>query len=364
MIENKKNESFKITKGIDLLNKYKDIPEPKILWNGIVEGSSGLITGVGKTGKTTFAENLGIALAVGRNEFFGFPLDGVPRKVLFIHLEERGWRLVLRNKKMISELNDNELKKFSENYFIEHQDFPQYLNSDKDWDVLKNYIDSINPDVIFLDSLTHMCIGEIERSVVAQSFTMKMKQYIFSLKGTTIFTIHHNTKGNDKPMTQDDIAGSRIITQEFDFAFGFGNIPTAKGGNYCAMLYNKDAIKENTKGYLYTFNDNSWVRNLGSDNVFNLYKEVKVDGRADDKNKNLVYEYIYSQVSQGSPVVLTSQIKTAFVENNTLTKQTMHTVLNKLEAECKIEKKRKGEYTINLKNDVENGEGNNIQSNE
>jgi hypothetical protein len=121
-------------------------------------------------------------------------------------------------------------------------------------------------------------------------------------------------------------------------------------------------MKENTKGYLYTFNDNSWVKNLGSDNVFNLYKEVKVDGRVDDKNKNLVYEYISSQVSQDSPVVLTSQIKTAFVETNTLTKQTMHTVLNKLEAECRIEKIGKGEYTIKLNNVVENEEGNNLQS--
>ena len=353
-------DKFNITKGIDLINKYKDMPEPTILWNGIVEGASGLITGVGKTGKTTFAENLGIALAVGRKEFFGFPLDGKPRKVLFIHLEERGWRLVIRNKKMISELNDIEFRNFSSNYYIEHQDFPEYLNTESDWDILKNYIKDISPEVIFLDSLTHMCIGEVEKSSVAQAFTMRLKKYINSLKGSTIFTIHHNTKGNDKPMTQDDIAGSRVITQEFDFAFGFGNIPTAKGGNYCVMLYNKDAVKENTKAYRYTFNGNNWVLNLGSDNIFNLYKEVKVDGRIDDKNKNLVYDYISSQVSQDSPIVLTSQIKAAFVESNTLTKQTMHSVLNKLEKECKIEKKSKGQYTLKSKNEVENGEGNSI----
>jgi len=363
MKDKMKNESFEITKGIDLINKYKDIPEPKILWNGIVEGASGLITGVGKTGKTTFAENLGIALAIGKKDFFGFPLDGEPRKVLFIHLEERGWRIVLRNNKMISELNEDEFNKFSTNYFIEHEDFPQYINTNEDWDVLKSYINTINPDVLFLDSLTHMCIGEIEKSVVAQNFTMKLKEYIFSLKDTTVFTIHHNTKGNDKPMTQDDIAGSRIITQEFDFALGFGNIPTAKGGNYCSMLFNKDAIKENTKGYLYTFNENSWIQNLGTDNVFNLYKEVKVDGRNDDKNKNLIYEYISSQVSQGSPIVLASKISSAFVETNTLSKQTMYTVLKKLEAECKIEKKGKGEYIVKLNNGVGHGEGNSLQSN-
>ncbi|WP_445749616.1 AAA family ATPase [Polaribacter sp.] len=354
-----KNEGFEITKGIDLIESYKNIQEPKILWNGIVEGASGLITGVAKTGKTTFAENLAISLASGRKEFFGFPLDGKPRKVIFIHLEERGWRLVLRSKKMISELNSVELENFSENYFIENQDMPHYLNSDQDWEILRDYIISINPDVVFLDSLTHMCVGEIEKSSVAQIFTMRMKEYILSLNGVTIFTIHHNTKGNDKPMTQDNIAGSRIITQEFDFALGMGNIPTAKGGNYCVMLYNKDAIKDNTNGYKYTFNSNSWVQNIGSENLFNLYNEIKVDGRIDDKNKNLVYNYISSQVSQDSPVVLTSQLKKVFVENNTLTKQTMHTVLNKLEAESKIEKIKKGEYTLKI--EINNGEGDSIQ---
>jgi hypothetical protein len=30
-------------------------PEPIILWNGIVEGSKGMIVGLSKTGKTTMA---------------------------------------------------------------------------------------------------------------------------------------------------------------------------------------------------------------------------------------------------------------------------------------------------------------------
>ena len=57
-------KKFKITNAIDLINRVKTEPEPKIIWNGITEGSKGLIAGVSKTGKTTLAENLAISIAV------------------------------------------------------------------------------------------------------------------------------------------------------------------------------------------------------------------------------------------------------------------------------------------------------------
>jgi hypothetical protein len=45
-----------------------------------------------------------------------------------------------------------------------------------------------------------------------------------------------------------------------------------------------------------------------------------------------------------------------------LSKQTMHTVLKKLEEDSEIVKKGRGEYMLNLKNGVDNGKRNSIQS--
>ncbi|WP_028890807.1 AAA family ATPase [Tenacibaculum sp. 47A_GOM-205m] len=347
------------TRGIDLIKKYKNIPEPKVLWNGIIEGASGLITGVGKTGKTTFAENLAIAFASGKKEFFGFELDGKPRKVLFINLEEKPFRIVRRNKKMINSLSKEQFKNYANNYYIGREDFPEYLLEEKDWSAIRNYILQIKPEIVFLDSLTHMCIGEVEKSAVAQKFTQMFKKYFLSIDGITFFTIHHNTKGNDKPMSQDSISGSRIITQEFDFALGLGNIPTARGGNYCTMIYNKDAIKDNTKAYLYRFNQDSWVENIGSENVFNLYNDVKVDGRTDSKNKERVYDFIQSLDSQGSLTISASILQNQFVKTSTMSKQTLYTCLNKLESEDLIEKEEKGIYKLKMK---KSNERDNLQS--
>ena len=72
------------------------------MWNGIPEGSTGLITGVAKTGKTTFAENLAISLSVGKKEFYGCNMDGIPKKILFINLEENYRIFSRRNEKQIA----------------------------------------------------------------------------------------------------------------------------------------------------------------------------------------------------------------------------------------------------------------------
>ena len=60
-----------VTKASDLILRVESEPEPTIIWNGIVEGSKGMVVGLSKTGKTTMAENLAISIAVGRKEFLG-----------------------------------------------------------------------------------------------------------------------------------------------------------------------------------------------------------------------------------------------------------------------------------------------------
>ena len=342
-----------VVRAIDQINEVQKEPKPNLIWKGIPEGSTGLITGVAKTGKTTFAENLAISIAIGKKSFFNGTLSGVPKKVLFVNLEEsyrlRGWR----NAKQISKLTTKEVELFTENYLTIPKDFPQFLNTEDDWDYLQNYIVKSEAEVVFIDSLTHMCIGEIERSSVAQQFVQKFKSNISSL-GKTVIVIHHNIKGNERPIDQDSIAGSRVILQTFEYAYGFANIPT--GGNYACMLNNKHVPKDDTTAVLYKVNEDGWVEYLESKNKFNLYnKPLKSDGRVDSTNPDLIYKYIQSQGSQGSLVVTTDKLMSEFVQNNTrvMSKDTLFKSLNKLEINGKIKKQGKGKY---INNEVGNGE--------
>lgn len=339
-----KNENkFEINRGVDLLKKFKNEPEPKIIWNGIIEQASGLITGVGKTGKTTFAENLGISLAVGRKSFYEYPLDGKPKKVLFLNLEEKLKRIWRRNKKQVLSLNKEEFALFEENYIVKPENFPEYLNTNEDWEAVHSYIELTNPEIIFLDSITHMCIGQIEQSAVAQQFMQNYRKYILSFD-KTVFVIHHNTKGNDKPISQDSIAGSRVITQSFDFAFGFGNIPSKEGGSYSCMLFNKDAEKSNNDSVLYNFDKNYWIQRIGMANKFDLYCESKSDGRYNNTNRDLISEYILSKSSQDSQTTTSSEMMDKFVSTNTMSKQTLYASINHLLKNDIIQKTGQGIY--------------------
>lgn len=354
---NEERKKFKVTNAIDLINRIKEEPEPVILWDKIPEGSIGLITGVAKTGKTTFAENLAISLSVGRKEYFGKPLNGKPRKVLFMNLEESYRIRTRRNIKQVSELSESEFKLFCENYISTPGEFPEFIVNDDNWQLMSDYIKKSEAEIVFIDSLTHMFNGKIEDSQSCQKFIQKMQQYIVS-QGKTVIVIHHNTKGNDKPIDQDNIAGSRVVIQYFQYAYGFANVPTARGGKYMCMLNNKYFGKDDNEAILYSISENGWISNLGVKNKFDLYKEFKAkvnDGRIDTTNQDLIYDYFVDGVGSTAGTISTTisslELMDEFVSTNTMAKDTLYQSLRKLMLDDKIVKDRKGVYYLKKKDD-------------
>jgi|SRR5690554_3656326 len=349
---NEELNEMKFIKGIDLINRVKNEPEPRFLWRGIPEGSKGLITGVAKTGKTTLAENLAISMAVGRKEFLGFRLDPEPKKVLFINLEESYRLRGRRNSRQITQLSEVEMELFNENYLNSPYSFPEFIVTEEDWLNIRECVIASEVEVVFIDSLTHMFNGQIEDSNTANKFIKKFREAFEGLD-VTIIIVHHNTKGNNAPMTQDNIAGSRIILQEFEYAIGLANIPTSMGGNYMCMLNNKYIEKDDTTATLYKLNENAWVENLGIKNKFELYND-KYDGRTSTTNLDIIYDYIQSQYSQDSPIIKTSELSSYFVDadKSIMTKDTLHKNVNKLVSDGRLIRHSHGMYKLNME---ENG---------
>lgn len=356
-MENKINDPLNggaklVVKAIDLIKRFENDPEPIELWNGVIEGSKGLFVGVSKTGKTTFGENLAISLAVGSPSFYGKEIKGGPKKILFINLEESPRMRSLRLKKQISRLNPQEMVLFSENFLTPQKDFIESVNSDKDWEKMRDCIEESGAEIIFIDSLTHLFQGQIEASEACRKFIEKFRKYVTSsLK--TIIVIHHNTKGNDRPIEQDSIAGSRVILQEFEYALGFANIPNSKD-KYSCMLFNKYVEVDSSLATIYKIDKDRWIEGFGEVEKSVLYDiKVKIDYREDSTNKDLIYNYIQSQSSLGSQTIPTGDLMKKFVLNDpkTMAKDTLFRSLEKLRNDGKIENQGMGKYQLKMKKD-------------
>lgn len=340
-----KTTTVQVTKASDYIELLKNEPEPREIWNGIIEGSKGLITGISKTGKTTLAENLAISIAVGRKDYLGFPLNGTPEKVLFVNFEESFRVRIRRNMKQIEILSEEELILFNDNFISTPKEFPEFLNSDWEWQELQDYIVASTSEIIIIDSLSHMVKGQIESSNVVTKFIKKFRKYICSLEKTVII-IHHNTKGNDKPLILENVAGSRMVAQEFEYIIGLSSIFGPRCGNYMCTLTNKYfAVHDNVE--LYTINETNWLENIGNANKYSLYDDdTKIDFRIDHTNRNLLNDFIQSQYSQHGQATLTGDLMKTFVQNesHTMSKDTLHKSLDKLVIDGKIEFVRKGIY--------------------
>lgn len=336
---------YKVTPAIEIMEKVKLEPRPNFLWYGIPEGAIGLICGIAKTGKTTFAENLAISIAIGRRSFFNYKMEGRPRKVLFINLEESYKLRSRRNMKQTSVLTQYEKTLFEQNYISTPLNFPDFIVTDENWNKLKEYIINSEAEVIFIDSLSHLIPKNIEDSTTVLKFIKdKLRPNISSL-GKTVIIVHHSTKGNESPMDESNgIAGSRVILQEFQFAIGLSNIPNRNGGNYCCMLYNKHIHKDDTSAVLYTIDSDGWVINNGVANKHDLYKNAKPDLRNDDRNRNRILRFIKNQHNQGNQDIKTTDLYSEFLNSKQMSRDTLHKWLKVLLKDKLIKKYGHGVY--------------------
>ena len=145
---------------------------------------------------------------------------------------------------------------------------------------------------------------------------------------------------------------------EFNFA--------AKGGKYYCYLFKKYIEVDTSLATVYKIDKDRWIEELGDVDKNDLYdSKVKIDYREDSTNKDLIYNYIQSQGSQGSQTVVAGDLIKNFVSNDTRTmsKDTLYKSLDKLKQDGKIESLEKGKYQLKMKKDDAKGDENSLQSN-
>ena len=211
----------------EMIKELKKMPPKKYLWSGIKEVSIGLVFGPSKSGKSIWCENLGLKIAIGDNMYMGYSLDGIPKRVLYIGLEEYWENRVERNAKQHSILSESEKKLYETNYLYQPIDYLNLIITESDWARLRQTIEKSKAEVVIIDSITRMNHGNMEDSRVAQEIMQKLRNICYELK-ITLICIHHTPKMYNQPITMDSIKGSSVFAQEADFAIGINAVHSFK----------------------------------------------------------------------------------------------------------------------------------------
>lgn len=161
-------------------------------------------------GKTQFSTNL--LLSIGCGKTF---LDWVvtrPRKVLFLSLEMTQPELKQYIDKMLLEFTEEERELLNENvYFVSRQAFR--LNSPTNQEKLLQWLDDVQPEGLFIDSLSRCVGGDLEKGEIDAVFDF-LNREVRDKRNCFLWFVHHNRKANfnqKQPKKLEDLYGSQYI---------------------------------------------------------------------------------------------------------------------------------------------------------
>lgn len=336
-----KNVSISIPLG-ELLDRIKDEPPRKFVYPGMHENGFGLVYGLAKTGKTVFCENFGMSIAAGREEFLGKPINIDNRKVLFMSLEENYTGRGERNKVQLGAFNESERESILKNYYVVNEHVPRIIETDADWQIITRQIEEVKPGIVFLDSLTRV-VSDIENLESAKPAMLRLRQMAEDYK-VTVVVIHHSIKIDyAQPMTIQNLAGSRVVSQESDFVIGINKSITNQ--RYIKLLFTRYDRDDQEKVDLFHFDDNITVKITGQECEGRLLAGKK-DNRVDDTNAEKVFNLIFDQYP--TTVVKSQELKTALVDcvPAVMSEPTLFAALGKLIASGRLQKVSHGCYQV------------------
>ncbi len=329
----------------DLIRRAKEEPPAPLIWSGIGPNSLGFIFGPPKSCKTTIAENLAMSLAANRTCFFENEIKPGNYKVLFISLEEHWLQRTNRNAIQATALCEQiGNSDWMNNYIVNNEELPRMIDSPEDWLLLERIITDNKPNIVIIDSLSRLYSGSIEESSKAKEISFRLRELKDKFK-ITLIVIHHTTKQIGKPLTQDSLAGSRVLAQEADFALGVSK--TTDGRRYFKEIFFRYKPENSETVKLFELDTHLWVQPSVDIPESEVLKER--DGRESDENVNRILEFISDKTRSDVGETHTGEIEKTFVATAIMSRPTMFSCLSKLEKRQLVQKIGRGVYKAILR---------------
>ncbi|MEO0900254.1 MAG: AAA family ATPase [Bacteroidota bacterium] len=321
-----------------LLKRHQTEPIQQHLYLGIPPVSFGYVVGPPKSGKTTFCEGLAFSIASGEDSYLDEPIRTENRKVLFLSLEEFWKNRIQRNQQQIQRLIDLHHTDWlgTQIHLIDEQ-FPPNLITDQDWQLVQQAIESIQPSVVFIDSLSRCYMGSIEDSRTAKQITTRLRQLVEQYQ-ICLIIIHHTPKQIGRPLTIDSIAGSRILAQEADFALGVSKTP--QGQRYIKEIFYRYA-QEQDEVKVFEFSEDLWIEVKESTPESSLLHEEQEPQLSDMKEE--LWTFIHNHL-QNHPHIDTKLLMKEFVQTGEYPKSSLFRAIKKWQKDGRLVKIRHGIY--------------------
>ena len=314
----------------EMMKKVALEPEIKTVYSGIKENSIGIIVGPSKSCKTMYCENLGMAIAAGLRSYLGLPIKADNKVVLFLSLEEHYSLRTARNIRQAAKLTATLGEAWADNYIVATEEMPTYITTPGHWQLLTDVINKHAPGVVIIDSVGHLCQG-IEDSSVAQAFAKNLRE-LSKKTNTTIICVHHTHKLFGRPLTMDNIAGSRVVAQEMDFMIGINR--SIDGQRYIKDLAFRYTPNDKETVTKFTIDDDLWLNVVGEVSEWDMLKEP--DGRRDTTNEDKITDCLLERTAADNPSTAANELETHLVASGVMSRGTLFSKLKKLTKEGKI----------------------------
>lgn len=268
------------------LAEYIDLPIPYIVKPIIVRGSLTQIQGAPKGGKSAFSVYLSLCATTGiwpHPEHFNSP---VPLKVLYIAWEDPKIMMAKRlslysvglglgRKMMPTNLN-----------FLFGPDI--FIEEDQSFEALKAACDELKPDIVVVDTLSHIHQAE-ENSSSEMKIPMKNLDRFAKESDIGVVYIHHTAKSSGDRISQDKGRGSSVIAAAWHVLVDWGI--REKGSNTNPVcIQSKFEHGDILLDVVYEKQQNEFGEVTGVKWIPSTSEPKKVKKSSDEEKKDLIIE--------------------------------------------------------------------------
>ncbi len=269
-----------------------------------------LLVARAKAGKSIFMENMAYALVDDCvDRFLGMPIKTVDR-VVVVSFEEPLHLRTQRQIKQIKALNLESPEKVLNKIWVFNKDEKQFLSDRTQQEEFLQLMVNNRPDVLFIDSLGRMGIGQIEDSRYAQELMLFLRVLCKELD-CPVIVVHHIVKSKrNEEVELSSMAGSRVISQEGDAMISLFDGPDGvKILKPLAWRYHSDNDTEIT----FRINNDCIIEHVGTRNS-DSYTRSQIS----ESN----FEQIYSYIEVNDVVSVTDLIE-MFVDKGVMARSTL-----------------------------------------